>query len=55
VTDGCDPESVADQAVDDAAGDNDTEHDEKRCQSWPILIIARLLCRPRMGAADHFS
>jgi len=54
VIDGSDPDLLAEQAVDDVASDDETEDDEKRCQTWPpVWIIARLLCCPRMGAGDH--
>jgi hypothetical protein len=52
VIDGSDPELLAEQAVDDASGDDETEDDEERCQTWSGLIIACLLCCSRMGAAD---
>jgi len=31
---GSDPDLLAEQAVDEAASDADTEDDEKRCQTW---------------------
>jgi len=50
VIDGSYSELLAEQAVDDAAGDDETEDDERRCQAWSGLIMAASPVLPAHGA-----
>ena len=58
--DGSDPDLLAEQAVDDAAGDDETEDDEKRCRTWPGLdhcppLVLLTHGRMRMTPSDRVA
>jgi len=54
VIDSSHSELLAEQAVDDASSDDETEDDEIRCQAWPGFYHCRLLCCPRRGRIGSF-
>jgi hypothetical protein len=49
VIDGSDPDLLTEQAVDDTFGADDTEDYDNVVRPRPVLIIARLLCRPALA------
>ena len=52
--DGSYSELLAEQAVDDAAGDDETDYDEERCQTWSGFDHGGVSSAARAwGAADE--